>query len=136
MALRGTQGRESGECGSWCADVAGRRRGRPHATRQQQRVLPGHDITWFDWSTVDHDVLSFTTGLIGLRHRHPVFRRRRFLTGRAAADLRWFTVSGTEMTDQNWADPLRDYIARGRLGAKSGQGFYSDYHSDTEEQPR
>ena len=31
---------------------------------------------------------------------------------------------------------LRDYIARGRLGAKSGQGFYSDYHSDTEEQPR
>jgi isoamylase len=42
------------------------------------------DITWFDWSTVDHDLLSFTTGLIGLRHRHPVFRRRRFLTGRAA----------------------------------------------------
>ena len=30
---------------------------------------------------------------------------------------------------------LRDYIARGRLGAKSGQGFYSDYH-DAEQQPR
>ncbi len=52
------------------------------------------------------DLLSFTTGLIELRRRHPVFRRRRFLTGRAAADLRWFTASDTEMTDQNWADPM------------------------------
>jgi glycogen operon protein len=34
-----------------------------------------------------------------------VFRRRRFLAGPAAADLRWFTPSGTEMTDQNWTDP-------------------------------
>lgn len=23
---------------------------------------------------------------------------------------------------------LRDYIARGHLGVKSGHGFYSDYH--------
>ena len=70
-----------------------------------------NDITWFDWSTVDRDLLSFTTGLIGLRRRHPVFRRRRFLTGRAAADLRWFTVSATEMTDQNWADPMARSVA-------------------------
>ena len=63
-------------------------------------------ITWFDWSTIDRDLLRFTTDLIELRRRHPVFRRRRFLTGPAAADLRWFTVSGTEMTDQNWADPV------------------------------
>ncbi len=50
--------------------------------------------------------LRFTTDLIELRRRHPVFRRRRFLTGPAAADLRWFTVSGMEMADQNWADPV------------------------------
>ncbi|MEE6134887.1 glycogen debranching protein GlgX [Mycobacterium sp. 050128] len=65
-----------------------------------------NEITWFDWSTIDRDLLRFTTDLIELRRRHPVFRRRRFLTGPAAADLRWFTVSGTEMTDHNWADPL------------------------------
>jgi glycogen operon protein len=65
-----------------------------------------NDITWFDWSTIDRDLLRFTTDLIELRRRHPVFRRRRFLTGPAAADLRWFTVSGTEMTDRNWADPV------------------------------
>jgi glycogen operon protein len=56
-------------------------------------------------------LLSFTTGLIELRRRHPVFRRRRFLTGRAAADLRWFTASDTEMTDQNWADPMARSVA-------------------------
>jgi len=36
----------------------------------------------------------------------PGIPRRRFLTGRAAADLRWFTAPDTEMTDQNWADPM------------------------------
>jgi len=70
-----------------------------------------NDITWFDWSTIDHDLLRFTTGLIDLRRRHPVFRRRRFLTGRAAADLRWFTVSGAEMTVQSWVDPVARSVA-------------------------
>jgi isoamylase len=65
-----------------------------------------NEITWFDWAGVDRDMLRFTSQLIALRRRHPVFRRRRFLTGAAAADLRWFTPSGTEMTDQNWADPM------------------------------
>ena len=40
-----------------------------------------------------------------------MFRRRRFLTGRAASDLRWFTPSGTAMTEQNWADPLARSVA-------------------------
>jgi glycogen operon protein len=70
-----------------------------------------NDITWFDWSTVDRDLLCFTRDLIALRRGHPVFRRRRFLTGAAAADLRWFTDSGTEMTDQNWSDPLARSLA-------------------------
>jgi isoamylase len=65
-----------------------------------------NEITWFDWSTIDRDLLCFTKDLIALRRQHPVFRRRRFLTGPAAADLRWFTAPGTEMTDQNWSDPL------------------------------
>jgi isoamylase len=56
-------------------------------------------------------LLCFTRDLIALRRRHPVFRRRRFLTGAAAADLRWFTVFGTEMTDQNWSDPLARSLA-------------------------
>ena len=70
-----------------------------------------NEITWFDWSTVDDELLKFTSNLIALRRRHPVFRRRRFLTGPAAADLRWFTPSGAEMTPQDWADPSARSIA-------------------------
>ncbi|HUO39361.1 MAG TPA: glycogen debranching protein GlgX, partial [Mycobacterium sp.] len=66
-------------------------------------------LTWFDWSAVDPDLLGYTTDLVALRRAHCVFRRRRYLTGPAAADLRWFTPSGAEMTEADWADP----IARG-----------------------
>jgi isoamylase len=70
-----------------------------------------NNISWFDWSSVDENLVGFTAALIALRRAHPVFRRRRYLTGPAAADLRWFTPSGTEMTDQNWADPEAHSIA-------------------------
>ena len=70
-----------------------------------------NEITWFDWTTVDEELLKFTSNLIALRRCHPVFRRRRFLTGPAAADLRWFTPSGAEMTPQDWADPSARSIA-------------------------
>ena len=70
-----------------------------------------NQITWFDWSAVDDSLLAFATDLIALRRRHPVFRRRRFLTGAAAADLRWFTPSGSEMTPADWADPSARSIA-------------------------
>jgi pullulanase/glycogen debranching enzyme len=32
------------------------------------------------------------------------FRRRRFLAGAEASELRWFTPAGTEMTDGDWSD--------------------------------
>jgi glycogen operon protein len=62
-------------------------------------------ITWFDWSHVDSDLLAFTRRLVALRRAHPVFRRRRFLAGVEAAQLRWFTPSGAEMTADGWGDP-------------------------------
>src|ERR1700754_2429934 len=49
-----------------------------------------NEITWFDWSAVDQDLLQFTKDVIALRRRHRVFRRRRYQTGKDAADLRWF----------------------------------------------
>jgi isoamylase len=65
-----------------------------------------NEITWFNWSAVDQELLEFTRDLIELRLAHRVFRRRRYLTGKDAADLRWFTPSGTGMTAEDWADPL------------------------------
>jgi glycogen operon protein len=61
-------------------------------------------ITWYDWSAVDKDLLSFTRELVAFRQAHPVFRRRRFLAGTEAAELGWFTPSGSAMTGSDWAD--------------------------------
>ncbi|HEY1116750.1 MAG TPA: hypothetical protein VGE43_03535, partial [Acidimicrobiales bacterium] len=37
-----------------------------------------NELSWFDWSDVDHEMLEFTRRLVGLRRQHPVFRRRRW----------------------------------------------------------
>ena len=63
-----------------------------------------NEITWFDWSAVDKDLLAFTQHLVTFRKKHPVFRRRRFLAGADAAELEWFTPAGTAMTGADWAD--------------------------------
>ena len=54
---------------------------------------------------MDEDLLAFTRRLIALRTQHPVFRRRRYLAGAEASELRWFTPAGTPMTAADWADP-------------------------------
>ena len=64
-----------------------------------------NDITRFDWSSGDQDLLAFTQHLIAFRKQHPVFRRRRFLAGKEAAELGWYTPAGTPMTEADWADP-------------------------------
>jgi isoamylase len=62
-------------------------------------------ISWFDWSSHDEQLLGFTRRLIAIRRAHPVFRRRRFLTGVDVAELRWYTPGGVEMTPADWNDP-------------------------------
>jgi isoamylase len=62
-------------------------------------------ISWVNWSAPDERLTAFTRTLIGLRRAHPVFRRRRFLTGAETADLGWYTPAGTLMTPANWSDP-------------------------------
>jgi isoamylase len=64
-----------------------------------------NEIAWVDWSHIDVDLLDFTKRAIAVRTRHPVLRRRRFMSGTAAAEVEWFTPSGTAMTGQNWNDP-------------------------------
>jgi isoamylase len=63
-----------------------------------------NETTWFDWASADTALQDFTRQLIALRKAHPVFRRRRFLSGAEASELRWFTPAGTEMTAADWAD--------------------------------
>jgi isoamylase len=63
-----------------------------------------NEIAWFDWSEPDTELLDFTRRLVAFRKQHPVFRRRRFLAGAEALELRWFTPAGTEMTAADWSD--------------------------------
>jgi glycogen operon protein len=62
-------------------------------------------ISWLDWSAIDRPLREFTKRAIALRHRHPVLRRRRFLTGAEADEIEWFRPDGGAMTGANWDDP-------------------------------
>jgi glycogen operon protein len=64
-----------------------------------------NEISWYDWDRVDEDLLDFTKQLIALRRDHPVFRRRRWFSGRpirGTADVGWFKPDGKEMNDTDW----------------------------------
>ena len=62
-------------------------------------------ISWFDWSSPDEQLLGFTRRLIAVRRAHPVFRRRRFLIGVEATELRWYTPGGAQMAPADWNFP-------------------------------
>mgnify|MGYP000036983793 FL=1 len=67
-------------------------------------------ITWVDWADADTALTEFLRQVSALRSAHPVFRRRRFFTGRPVRsrdftglpDISWFRPDGSEMTDEDW----------------------------------
>src|SRR5215217_2448984 len=66
-----------------------------------------NEISWYDWQDADTELLQFTRGLIRMRHRHPVFCRRRWFQGRPihgtrVSDIGWFTPGGAEMSEEDW----------------------------------
>ena len=66
-----------------------------------------NEISWYDWDNTDEELLAFTTKLIALRRRHPVFCRRRWFQGRplrGTADILWLRPDGTEMSEDDWND--------------------------------
>jgi glycogen operon protein len=68
-------------------------------------------ISWFDWVGADRDLHDYVRRLLALRRTHPVFRRKRFLTGMEASDLGWYAADGKPMTDEQWADSSMHAIA-------------------------
>ncbi len=71
-----------------------------------------NEISWIDWAVRAEDdqaLLDYVRLLIKLRAEHPVFRRRRFFRGQPArgtrqrlSDIAWFTLTGEEMTGDDW----------------------------------
>ncbi|WP_185985507.1 glycogen debranching protein GlgX [Aureimonas mangrovi] len=71
-----------------------------------------NEIGWIDWKVSDEgrELAEFVQKLIMLRQALPSLRRGRFLHGTydeelGVKDVAWITPSGTEFTDENWADP-------------------------------
>jgi isoamylase len=73
-----------------------------------------NELTWVDWESADDQLLKFVRTLTDFRARHPVFRRRRFFTGRPVGrasgtllpDLEWFAPDGRTMTMDDWDNDL------------------------------
>jgi glycogen operon protein len=71
-----------------------------------------NEISWVDWNHGDREerLIAFVRKLTGLRHRYPILRRARFLTGEyneelEVKDVSWINTDGDEMRQEQWDDP-------------------------------
>ena len=70
-----------------------------------------NEISWLNWDIAarGRSLIDFTRKLTALRHRYPILRRNRFLTGAydeelEVKDVTWINASGDEMRAEDWAD--------------------------------
>jgi isoamylase len=70
-----------------------------------------NEISWLDWDIAEKGqaLIRFTRKLIALRHRYPMLRRARFLTGEyneelGVKDVAWINANGAEMQAGDWED--------------------------------
>jgi isoamylase len=72
-----------------------------------------NEISWLDWGLQEKNesLIRFVQQLTTLRHKYPVLRRNRFLTGEfseelGVKDVTWINANGKEMEAGQWADPV------------------------------
>jgi isoamylase len=70
-----------------------------------------NEISWLNWNlkSESEQLTNFVRRLTALRHKYPILRRNRFLTGAVdeeldVKDLTWINASGAEMRDEDWSD--------------------------------
>ncbi len=69
-----------------------------------------NELSWIDWAQADTELMEFTRAVSALRTAHPVFRRRRFFSGKPVRrrgtegmpDIAWLAPDGSEMTEEDW----------------------------------
>lgn len=69
-----------------------------------------NEIAWMDWDLDERqmDILQFTRAAIAFRKNHPVFRRRRFVSGfdpvceGCLPEIEWFRPDSSQMEDSDW----------------------------------
>ena len=84
-----------------------------------------NEVSWLNWEKADKELLRFTQKLIHLYKSHPVFSRNRWFKGRpikgkGVEDIAWFSLDGTEMSEENWNQDF----AKSLCVYFSGQGFH------------
>jgi len=99
-----------------------------------------NEISWVNWEGVDKGLLNFSKKLIRLRHKHPVFRRHNWLSGKRVKgldleDVVWFLPEGDQMSEHNFtcdfAKSLALYLnGRGirNAGEKGAQVIDDDFY--------
>ncbi|MEU3846951.1 glycogen debranching protein GlgX [Micrococcus terreus] len=69
-----------------------------------------NELSWIHWDQADEKLIEFTAKMIGLRHLHPVFRRRDYFDGRPMAredstdlpDIVWLEPDATAKDESDW----------------------------------
>jgi isoamylase len=78
-----------------------------------------NELAWIDWARADNELVEFTRAVSALRTAHPVFRRRRFFSGKPVGrrggaglpDIAWFAPDGSEMTGEDWESGFAKSVA-------------------------
>jgi len=78
-----------------------------------------NELSWIDWAQADTELTEFTRSVSALRAAHPVFRRRRFFSGRPVRqrgsdglpDIAWFAPDGSEMGEDDWETGFAKSVA-------------------------
>jgi glycogen operon protein len=70
-----------------------------------------NEISWINWNLQreEQSLIGFVRKLTALRHKYPILRRSRFLTGvyneeLGVKDVTWINASGVEMKPEEWGD--------------------------------
>jgi isoamylase len=70
-----------------------------------------NEISWLNWDIKDkgNHLIEFVKRLTALRHKYPILRRDRFLSGEyveelGVKDVTWINANGSEMQDKQWGD--------------------------------
>jgi isoamylase len=69
-------------------------------------------ISWYDWDSADHELLTFTKAVVKFRREHQAFLRRNHFRpdqanpmeagGDTQPEIAWFRPDGEAMTDHDW----------------------------------
>ena len=69
------------------------------------------EISWLNWNISEKgkSLIEFVQRLTKLRHKYPILRRNRFLTGQyveevGVKDVTWINANGSEMAPEHWQD--------------------------------